>query len=85
MERELVRQKMAVVVSRQWHNPKISIDVNVAGIAIAMTLDDFLQALAAEYGSPASTLTRAQHLARLHAAAAVVTDSMKRESSPHVG
>ena len=77
--------KSVVVVSRQWKNPKISIDITKEGIAIAMSLDDFLQALAAEYGNPATTLTEFQHLVRLHAAAAVVTDSMKRETTPHVG
>lgn len=76
-----IAEKSAVIVSRQWHKPEISIDVTQVGIEIALPLDDFLQALAVKYGNPASTVTQAQHLERLRAAAAAVADGMKRETT----
>lgn len=73
--------KHVVRISRKWNNPAISIEVTDPSIAISMSLGDFLLAIAEEYGNPASTLTKAQHSARLTTAAAAVTESMKRETT----
>ena len=58
-----------VVVSRQWHEPFIRVDVTQAGIGITMTMDDFITALGIEVQQ------------NLHAAAAKVIAGMKRETS----
>jgi len=70
-----------VRISRQWKNPTITIDVTNAEIAIAMPLVDFCKSIASEIGNPATLVTQAQLERRLLAAAASVTDSMKRETT----
>ena len=74
-------QKHAVVVSRQWQKPEISIDVTDDEIRIAMSLPAFLDALAAEIGNPALVLTQAQLLAKLRAAAEAVVREMKSQTT----
>ena len=76
----MTRGKHAIVISRDWHNPTIKIDVTEEGISIGMSLADFLAAIAEEYGNPARTITKSQHLARLRVAADAVTASMKNET-----
>lgn len=78
----LPTEKHAVVVSRQWTRPEIRVDVTADGIAIAMSLPDFLTALAAELGSPAAVMTKAQLSRRIEAAAAAVVEHMKGASVP---
>lgn len=74
-------ERKHVVIARKWDNPTINIGISADAIAIDMTLDAFLSAVAEEYGNPASTLTKPQHLARLRAAAESVTTDMKHETS----
>lgn len=74
-----------VRISRKWHFPEIAIKVTNHEIGIEMELADFIRALAAEIGNPAGILTRAQLLAKLEAAAELVTVSMKRETIPLAG
>lgn len=70
-----------VRISREWHNPTIRIVVTDDSIGISMPLDDFILAMNEEYGNPAATITRAQHLAKLRAAADAVALSMKHETT----
>jgi|LakMenEpi03Aug12_release.lakeMendotaPanAssembly.Ray.scaffolds.fasta_scaffold769403_2 hypothetical protein len=44
--------RKALVVSRKWHEPKISVVVNVEGISMAMTMEDFVRAFCTEMGHP---------------------------------
>lgn len=74
-----------VRISRHWHKPEISIKVTNKEIQIELELADFIRALAAEIGNPAGILTRAQLLAKLEAAAEVVTVAMKKETTPLAG
>lgn len=73
--------KHVVLVSRQWANPNIAISVTAAGIGIGMALDDFVDALLAEVGSPATILTRAQLAERVKLAATRVVTGMKAETA----
>ena len=69
--------KVRVIVARKWHNPEIVISVTADGIAIAIPLVDFIQALAVELGNPALLLTKAQLLAKLRASSDVICTDMK--------
>jgi len=46
-----------VVVSRKWSAPEITAFVTDGAVGAAMALDDYLKALAAEVGNPATLLT----------------------------
>lgn len=73
--------KAVVLVSRELaHGKPITIVVKDDVLGIAVALDDFLAELSTAYGNPATTLTQAQHLAKLRAAAAAVVDGMKAET-----
>lgn len=69
-----------VVVSRRWNNPTITIDVTADEIAIAMPIEQFLEAAALEVGNPVGILTGGQLRNKLLAAAEVVIDAMKQET-----
>lgn len=73
-------EKHVVVVSRDWHNPQIVIDVTDTGIGVSMPLSDFITAVATEVGSPALLMTNAALLGKLTDAAAKVTAGMKQET-----
>lgn len=62
-------EKTLVVVSRKWHEPFVRVDVTGVGIAITMTMEDFVEALRQETGTDVS------------AAAARIVKFMKQESS----
>jgi len=73
-------EKHVVRISREWHNPQISIDVTAQEIAIEMPLIDFIKAMVAEAGNPAALLTRSQLERALQDAARRVCASMKKET-----
>lgn len=50
--------RYAVVVSRLWHEPKIRVSVDDAGIAASMILVDFVEALFRELSLPESEQAR---------------------------
>lgn len=78
----LIEEKHVVVISRALvAGAPIKIDVTQEGIAISMTLGDFLDALTEAAGTPATLLTKAQLRTRLAYAAVAVTDAMKRETT----
>lgn len=64
-------EKQLVTVTRKWHEPFIRVDVTEAGIAITMTLEDFVAALACEMGADANAVS---------AAASKVVAGMKQET-----
>lgn len=74
-------EKHVVLVSRRWDTKQIAIDVTSDGIAIGMSLDDFLAALVTEIGNPATMLTTAQLAKRVTAAASIVVQGMKDETA----
>lgn len=71
-----------VCISKQWHKPTITIDVTDTELEIAIPLGDFITALSYQYGNPVGTITQAQHLTKLRAAADAIVVSMKRETTP---
>jgi len=73
--------KTVVVVSRKWHAPLITAYVTQTEVGVSMALLDFVKALAAEIGNPATLLTNAQLLRVLEAATAKVTTEMKLSST----
>lgn len=70
-----------VRISRQWHNPTITIDITKDEIAIAMPLVDFVRSIASEVGNPLALVTQAQLERKLLEAATSVTESMKHETT----
>lgn len=65
-------EKALVVISRQWHEPFIRIDVTDVGIGVTMALPDFLAALAQELKAPEGLI---------QSAGAKVTAGMQTETS----
>mgnify|MGYP001572396811 CR=1 FL=1 len=56
------QNKVALTISRYWHEPTIYTIVSGEGIAMAIPLDDYLQALAAELSTNVEPLQRANKL-----------------------
>ena len=66
-----------IVISKDWHNPTITVEVNFTGIDVSMSVEDFCKALAKEVKHPSLTFTRAGLEANLIAAVDAVADGMK--------
>lgn len=49
-----------VVISRYWHNPEVNVTLNLEGIKIVVSLDDFCWALAHETGQQAGEIQAAK-------------------------
>jgi hypothetical protein len=77
------KQKEIIHVSRHWDNPAITVAVHSDGIAIQITLEDLLRALAYEIDHPAFAMTRAGIEKRMLAAVGTVLNKVK-ESSAHI-
>lgn len=73
--------KEVVTVSRLWHGPQIKASISAEGIALAMSLEDFQEALLAELGNPTTLLTRAQLRTKIETAFANIVDGIKAESA----
>lgn len=74
-------EKHCVVISRRLQNgAPIRIDVSGGEIAIAMSLQEFLDNLVVEAGNPTLLVTQAGLRTRLEAAATKVCDKMKQET-----
>lgn len=73
--------KTVVTVSRRWNNPQIKTEVTHEGIALAMSLDDFIDALAAEIGSIALTVRDTTFKRKMREAASRVVSGVKDESA----
>lgn len=73
----MATDRHAVVVSKKWNNPEIRVSVTSVEQAMETSLPDFLAALVEAAGSPAATITKAQLLKKLTAAAGVVIEEMK--------
>ena len=77
--------KTVVVVSRRWAGQLIKVDVTTEGIDIAMSLPEFMEALAQEAGSPTTLLTKKALRQRLLEAAERVIAGMKQASTNAMG
>jgi hypothetical protein len=70
--------KEAIVISRQWNNPKIHAYMTKKGVGSEMELDDFLTTLLEIVGSPTLTMTRKQLAAKVFAAKEQIVNEMKK-------
>ena len=51
---------MRLIISKYWHKPEISINLDNEGIELSVSLTDFIRGLVAEIGSPVMILTTSQ-------------------------
>lgn len=73
-----ITERSVVIVARDLvHGAPITVTVSDAAVGITMTLADFLTELSTAYGGVATTLTQAQHAAKLVKAAELVVTDMK--------
>lgn len=78
-EQEL--EKMAVVISRHWNNPEISITVNRDKIELVCSLESFVEALAQEMGSPMFSMSMKNQKDRAKQAMVTAVEKIKESSS----
>lgn len=79
-----MESKVAVTISRHWHEPKIHTIVSGEGIAIAIPLDDYITALTAELYSQGRWLSLNQLESKMRQAALTVLSKVKEESAKAV-
>lgn len=75
-----MESKVAVTISRHWHEPKIHTVVSGEGIAMAIPLDDYIEALTAELYAQGRWLSLNQLESKMHQAARTVLSKIKEES-----
>ena len=75
-----MKQTIVVVLGRKWHNPEITITVSDKEIGISMALDDYIQAMLTELGSPTMIMTAAQLASKIRTARNAVENGMKQTS-----
>ena len=76
-----ISPKETVTITRFWHEPKIHHEITVEKIAIGITLEDYLLALAEEVGNPTLLLTKLQLKLALQKASRKVIEAVKAETS----
>ena len=76
-------EKKLVIVSRQWKDSEIKIEVCVDndGIEIKMPMTEFIVALVEEAKSPLAMVTKTHLKKRLFASVQKVIDKMKAETA----
>lgn len=74
-------EKVAVTISRHWHEPQIHTAISGDGIAMAVTLDDWVLALTAELYAQGRWMSKAQLEVKVQQAAKKVLERIKEESS----
>lgn len=74
-------EKVAVTISRHWHEPQIHTVVSGEGIGLALTLDDYLKSLTEELYVAGRWVTRTQLEEKVQQAAKQVLAKVKEESA----
>lgn len=69
-----------ITVSRHWHSPTIRTSVTFDGIALEMSLDDFVLALSGEIYATGRWLTKASLDQKVKQATHVLVEKIKEES-----
>ena len=72
--------KSVVTISRHWKDLKIRTDISTEGIAIQMSMEDFITALKQEIGSVTWVVTQKAFDKRLDAAIEKILTGMKEET-----
>lgn len=70
-------EKTAVVISRKWNNPKITVMVTSKEISMEVSIDQYLESLLAEMGNPTLLVTKEQLKNKLFTASAAVIQEFK--------
>lgn len=74
-------QRSAVVISRHWDNPQITVTITNLSISLEMSLEDFINGLAEDISHPFPILTRNQLKKRLISAAEMVSEKAKEATA----
>jgi hypothetical protein len=72
---------MKVTISKHWHNPEIHHNVNLDGIEMTITLEHFIEAVAAEIGPVTWVFRDATFRAKYDNAVKTVISKIKEESA----
>jgi hypothetical protein len=78
-------EKMTVVISRHWESPNISITVNEEKIEVMCKLDDFVNALCDEIGSPSLMFSRKTLRRRAFASMVMAIEKIKQATIQVMG
>ena len=70
--------KSTVIVSRQWNFPAIRAFVDTKEVGAEIDLDDFIEALLYQVGSPTFMMTKKQLADKVHAAKEEVIIELKK-------
>jgi hypothetical protein len=80
-EEKVAASKVAVTISRHWHEPQIHTVVSGEGIAMAILLNDYVKALTLELYAEGRWWSREQLEFKVQQAAKRVLDRIKEESA----
>jgi hypothetical protein len=72
----------SVVVSRRWNDAAVTVQVSNAGLAMSVSIEDFVRALVASMPSPALEFTKSALESAAIAAIPAVLEGIK-EASAH--
>lgn len=70
-----------VIVSRQWANPEITIEMSTDGISIKMDMDEYLESLVSQVTNLSITFTKATLLAKLKEGHSNIVKEMKKSTT----
>jgi hypothetical protein len=70
-----------IIISRYWHRPKIDVFLMQNGIAIQLTVEDFVKAMSKEIGSPKVIFRQKTLEEKMIDAAAQVLEKAKETSA----
>ena len=73
--------KQAIVISRHWHSPNISVILTDESISIECDLDDFLKGLVEELNHPLKTMTKARLIEDIMSCKDIALNKIKQASS----
>lgn len=73
--------KKVVTISRLWNNPHITTTINIEGIELEISLEDYLTALIKEIGSITFVVSNDKFSNKVRVASNKVLEGMKLESS----
>lgn len=74
-------EHVAVTITRHWHSPQIHTGVSGEGIAMSLTLDDYVLALTEELYAQGRWMSQSQLETKVQQAAKAVLEKVKEESA----
>lgn len=70
--------KQKIIVSKNWNNPEILINVFIHELEIAMDIDSFLECIVEEIGNPTFIVTKEKLKQKLAEANKKIVEEMKK-------